>query len=112
MTKVKAETTSGLRSVVAAFKERPDIIDKAAPCESPVAQTIDETPRRGRRAKARKEVVQVTAYIDKATHLSVKRKLLDLEAEWGRKQDFSSLVQRLLDQWLGTKAADQEETQR
>jgi len=49
--------------------------------------------------KSDPEFVSAIAYIRKKTHLQVKRLLLDKE-ELGDKQDFSSLVQDLLDFWV------------
>ncbi|MEO0851970.1 MAG: hypothetical protein AAFY15_00500 [Cyanobacteria bacterium J06648_11] len=58
----------------------------------------DEMPKRGRpRAKRSDDnYKQVTAYILKATHLEVKKRLLDEERE------FSELVEELLAEWLKT----------
>ena len=60
-----------------------------------------EPKRRGRPRgkKSDPEFVSVIAYIRKKTHLQVKRLLLDKE-EQGEKQDFSELVQDLLDFWV------------
>ena len=54
---------------------------------------------RPRGKKSDPEYVSAIAYIKKKTHLQVKRLLLDKE-ELGDKQDFSSLVQDLLDFWV------------
>lgn len=60
-----------------------------------------EVKQRGRPRgkKSDPEFVSAIAYIRKKTHLQVKRLLLDKEAE-GDKQDFSELVQDLLDFWV------------
>lgn len=112
MTKVRADGTTGIRSVVAALKEREgasEAIAQSAPTEK---RNVTDLPQRGRPAKARKDVVQVTAYIEKATHLAVKRSLLDLESECGWKQDFSGLVQLLLDDWLASRKVKAQEERR
>jgi hypothetical protein len=49
--------------------------------------------------KSDPEYVSAITYIRKKTHLQVKRLLLDKE-EQGDKQDFSELVQDLLDFWV------------
>jgi hypothetical protein len=49
------------------------------------------------------------AYIRKKTHLQVKRLLLDKE-EQGDKQDFSELVQDLLDFWVQVQQCEDPET--
>ena len=49
--------------------------------------------------KSDPEYVSAIAYIRKKTNLQVKRLLLDKE-EQGDKQDFSELVQDLLDFWV------------
>ena len=54
---------------------------------------------RPRGKKSDPEYVSAIAYIRKKTHLQVKRLLLDKE-ELGDKQDFSELVQDLLDFWV------------
>jgi hypothetical protein len=54
---------------------------------------------RPRGKKSDPEFVSAIAYIRKKTHLQVKRLLLDKE-ELGDKQDFSELVQDLLDFWV------------
>jgi hypothetical protein len=54
---------------------------------------------RPRGKKSDPEFVSAIAYIRKKTHLQVKRLLLDKE-EQGEKQDFSELVQDLLDFWV------------
>lgn len=60
-----------------------------------------EAKQRGRPRgkKSDPEFVSAIAYIRKKTHLQVKRLLLDKE-ELGDKQDFSELVQDLLDFWV------------
>jgi hypothetical protein len=60
-----------------------------------------QPPRMGRPAGKRSDpdIVQVTAYIRRATHLGAKRKLLDEAAE-GNKREFSELVEDLLAEWL------------
>ena len=60
-----------------------------------------EAKQRGRPRgkKSDPEYVSAIAYIRKKTHLQVKRLLLDKE-ELGDKQDFSELVQDLLDFWV------------
>lgn len=60
-----------------------------------------EAKQRGRPRgkKSDPEYVSAIAYIRKKTHLQVKRLLLDKE-ELGEKQDFSELVQDLLDFWV------------
>lgn len=60
-----------------------------------------EAKQRGRPRgkKSDPEFVSAIAYIRKKTHLQVKRLLLDKE-EQGDKQDFSELVQDLLDFWV------------
>lgn len=110
MTKVKAEGITGIRSVMAALKERDGASEGIAQNAPAEERSVTDLPQRGRPTKARKDVVQVTAYIEKATHLAAKKSLLDLESERGWKQDFSGLVQLLLDDWLaGRKTKSQEE---
>ena len=70
-----------------------------------------ESKKRGR-PKAKKsdpEFVSAIAYIRKKTHLQVKRLLLDKE-EQGDKQDFSELVQDLLDFWVQVQQGEEPET--
>jgi hypothetical protein len=67
----------------------------------PVNEPEPEAKQRGRPRgkKSDPEFVSAIAYIRKKTHLQVKRLLLDKE-ELGDKQDFSELVQDLLDFWV------------
>ena len=67
----------------------------------PNSEPEPEAKQRGRPRgkKSDPEYVSAIAYIRKKTHLQVKRLLLDKE-ELGDKQDFSSLVQDLLDFWV------------
>ncbi|MBE9052789.1 hypothetical protein IQ243_20645 [Nostocales cyanobacterium LEGE 11386] len=58
-------------------------------------------PKRGRPKGKRSDsnYEQVTAYIRKDTHTAVKIELLK-ESQNGQKQEFSELIQELLDEWL------------
>jgi hypothetical protein len=71
------------------------------PLSEPEPEPELEAKQRGRPRgkKSDPEFVSAIAYIRKKTHLQVKRLLLDKE-ELGDKQDFSELVQDLLDFWV------------
>ncbi len=71
------------------------------PVNEPEPEPELEAKQRGRPRgkKSDPEFVSAIAYIRKKTHLQVKRLLLDKE-ELGDKQDFSELVQDLLDFWV------------
>ena len=59
--------------------------------------------KRGRPATGKRSevgVVQVSAYMDRDTHLQAKIKLLEIAQRTGKKQDFSGLIQELVSQWL------------
>ncbi|MBE9038115.1 hypothetical protein [aff. Roholtiella sp. LEGE 12411] len=62
---------------------------------------IEPPPKRGRPKAKRSDpdYEQVTAYIRKNTHTTVKIELLK-SAQDGQKREFSELVQDLLEQWL------------
>jgi hypothetical protein len=71
------------------------------PPESPP----DPEPKQRGRPRGKKsdpEYEAAIAYIRKKTHIQVKRLLLDQE-ELGEKQDFSTLVQELLELWVEIK---------
>jgi len=61
-------------------------------------------PTRGRPAGKRSSTttVQVTAYIEQATHSATKIQLIK-NAGAGKRQDFSGLIQALLTEWLATQ---------
>jgi hypothetical protein len=70
--------------------------------EPPSKPDSEPEPKQRGRPRGKKsdpEFVSAIAYIKKKTHLQVKRLLLDKE-ELGDKQDFSELVQDLLDFWV------------
>ncbi|MEJ1934788.1 hypothetical protein WDZ92_31700 [Nostoc sp. NIES-2111] len=62
-------------------------------------------PKRGRPKGKRSDsnYEQVTAYIRKDTHTAVKIELLK-ESQNGQKQEFSELIQELLDEWLKSRS--------
>jgi hypothetical protein len=62
-------------------------------------------PKRGRPKGKRSDsnYEQVTAYIRKETHTAVKIELLK-ESQNGQKQEFSELIQELLDEWLKSRS--------
>ncbi len=70
-----------------------------SPPSSPNSELEAKQRGRPRGKKSDPEFVSAIAYIRKKTHLQVKRLLLDKE-EQGKKQDFSELVQDLLDFWV------------
>lgn len=67
----------------------------------PEPEPKPESKQRGRPRgkKSDPEYEAAIAYIRKKTHIQVKRLLLDKE-EQGEKQDFSELVQELLELWV------------
>ncbi|MFN6572006.1 hypothetical protein [Dendronalium sp. ChiSLP03b] len=69
-----------------------------------VDQLQNESPKRGRPKAKRSDpdYEQVTAYIRRDTHTTVKIELLK-DAQTGEKQEFSELVQDLLEQWLKSR---------
>jgi hypothetical protein len=69
------------------------------PLNEPEPEPESKQRGRPRGKKSDPEYVSAIAYIRKKTHLQVKRLLLDKE-ELGDKQDFSELVQDLLDFWV------------
>ena len=69
------------------------------PLSEPEPELEAKQRGRPRGKKSDPEFVSAIAYIRKKTHLQVKRLLLDKE-ELGDKQDFSELVQDLLDFWV------------
>lgn len=69
------------------------------PLSEPEPELEAKQRGRPRGKKSDPEFVSAIAYIRKKTHLQVKRLLLDKE-ELGDKQDFSELVQELLDFWV------------
>ncbi len=69
------------------------------PVNEPEPEPEAKQRGRPRGKKSDPEYVSAIAYIRKKTHLQVKRLLLDKE-ELGDKQDFSELVQDLLDLWV------------
>ena len=69
------------------------------PLNEPEPEPEAKQRGRPRGKKSDPEYVSAIAYIKKKTHLQVKRLLLDKE-ELGDKQDFSELVQDLLDFWV------------
>ncbi len=77
----------------------------------PSLETEAESPKRGRPRgkKSDPEFISAIAYIKKKTHLQVKRLLLDKE-EQGEKQDFSELVQELLEFWVQLQQGEEPET--
>jgi hypothetical protein len=77
----------------------------------PSLETEAESPKRGRPRgkKSDPEFISAIAYIKKKTHLQVKRLLLDKE-EQGAKQDFSELVQELLEFWVQLQQGEEPET--
>lgn len=68
---------------------------------SPNPKPEPEPKQRGRPRgkKSDPEYEAAIAYIRKKTHIQIKRLLLDKE-EQGEKQDFSELVQQLLELWV------------
>ncbi len=70
-----------------------------------------ESKKRGRPPgkKSDPQFISALAYIKKKTHLQVKRLLLDKE-EQGEKQDFSELVQELLEFWVQIQQGEEPET--
>lgn len=62
-------------------------------------------PKRGRPKGKRSDssYEQVTAYIRKDTHTSVKIELLK-QSQNGQKREFSELIQELLDEWLKSRS--------
>jgi hypothetical protein len=70
----------------------------------PVAQLQSELPKRGRPKAKRSDpdYEQVTAYIKRNTHTTVKIELLK-NSQNGEKREFSELVQDLLEQWLSSR---------
>ena len=70
-----------------------------------------ESARRGRPRGKKSDpgFISALAYIKKKTHLQVKRLLLDKE-EQGEKQDFSELVQELLEFWVQIQQGEEPET--
>jgi hypothetical protein len=70
-----------------------------------------ESKKRGRPPgkKSDPEYISALAYIKKKTHLQVKRLLLDKE-EQGQKQDFSELVQELLEFWVQLQQGEEPKT--
>lgn len=71
------------------------------PETSPKPEPEQQPKQRGRPRgkKSDPEYEAAIAYIRKKTHIQVKRLLLDFE-ERGEKQDFSELVQELLELWI------------
>ena len=65
----------------------------------PEPETESKQRGRPRGKKSDPEYEAAIAYIRKKTHIQVKRLLLDKE-EQGEKQDFSELVQELLELWV------------
>lgn len=68
----------------------------------PPESSPDPEPKQRGRPRGKKsdpEYEAAIAYIRKKTHIQVKRLLLDKE-EQGEKQDFSTLVQELLELWV------------
>ena len=61
-------------------------------------------PKRGRPKGKRSDsnYEQVTAYIRKSTHAAVKIELLK-NSQKGAKQEFSELIQELLEEWLKSR---------
>ena len=84
---------------------------EATPSPPSEPEPEPETKQRGRPRgkKSDPEFVSVIAYVRKKTHLQVKRLLLDKE-EQGDKQDFSELVQDLLDFWVQIQQGEEPET--
>lgn len=70
----------------------------------PVAQLQSEPLKRGRPKAKRSDpdYEQVTAYIKRNTHTAAKIELLK-SSQNGEKQEFSELVQDLLEQWLNSR---------
>jgi len=79
------------------------------PLEEPEPEPEPKQRGRPRGKKSDPEFVSAIAYIRKKTHLQVKRLLLDKE-EQGDKQDFSELVQDLLDFWVQIQQGEEPET--
>jgi hypothetical protein len=91
----------------AAGKTESETLPQAEATPEPVNEPEPEAKQRGRPRgkKSDPEYVSAIAYIKKKTHLQVKRLLLDKE-ELGDKQDFSELVQDLLDFWVEIQQAE------
>lgn len=93
---------NAFRRIFEAAKEaESETLPQAEATPEPVNEPELEPKQRGRPRgkKSDPEYVSAIAYIRKKTHLQVKRLLLDKE-ELGDKQDFSELVQDLLDFWV------------
>jgi len=77
----------------------------------PLLEPEAESPQRGRPRgkKSDPEFISALAYIKKKTQIQVKRLLLDKE-EQGEKQDFSELVQELLEFWVQLQQGEEPET--
>lgn len=90
---------SKFTSAINAARERKDDPIDIEALEPAVAPP---RPRVGRPAGKRssESTTQVTAYIEAETHAEVKIQLIRNGQRGGKKQDFSSLVQELLDGWL------------
>lgn len=71
------------------------------PLQQPEPEPEQQPKQRGRPRgkKSDPEYEAAIAYIRKKTHIQIKRLLLDKE-EQGEKQDFSELVQELLELWV------------
>ncbi len=78
------------------------------PLSEPEPEPESKQRGRPRGKKSDPEFVSAIAYIRKKTHLQVKRLLLDKE-EQGDKQDFSELVQNLLDFWVEIQQSENPE---
>ncbi len=79
------------------------------PLSEPEPEPESKQRGRPRGKKSDPEFVSAIAYIKKKTHLQVKRLLLDKE-ELGDKQDFSELVQDLLDFWVEIQQCENSDT--
>lgn len=79
------------------------------PLNEPEPELESKQRGRPRGKKSDPEYVSAIAYIRKKTHLQVKRLLLDKE-ELGDKQDFSELVQDLLDFWVEIQQGENPDT--
>jgi len=100
---------------VSKFKSLLDTVKGREPAPEPENQSQDSVakqplsvvesppePKRGRPKGKRSDpdYEQVTAYIRKDTHASIKIALL----QEGQKREFSHLVQELLDEWLKSRS--------